>query len=109
MLSDFLCLWGYKPLTAADGAQGLRVAIDEHVDAVFTDLQLGAKSGLDLCRELRAVADRRGRKLPVWLMSGSDDRDYTREAAAAGAIGIFRKPFSPSEVARRLAEVVPSK
>ena len=109
MSSDFLCLWGYKPLTAADGAQGLRMAIDQEVDAVFTDLQLGMKSGLDLCRELRVVAEQRGRELPVWLMSGSDDRDYTNEAAAAGAIGFFRKPFSPSDVARRLAEIVPKK
>jgi two-component system, response regulator, stage 0 sporulation protein F len=107
MLSDLLRLWGYNPVTAPDGALALRLAETGEVDAVFTDLQLGEKNGLDLCRDLRRVAEQRGRKLPVWLMSGSDDRDFSAEALEAGALGFFRKPFSPLEIARRLGEIFP--
>jgi DNA-binding response OmpR family regulator len=107
MLSDLLRLWGYNPVTAPDGTLALRLAESGEVDAVFTDLQLGEKSGLDLCRDLRRVAEQRGRKLPVWLMSGSDDRDFSAEALEAGALGFFRKPFSPLEIARRLGETFP--
>lgn len=95
-------MWGYQSVTATDAAQALTVAGSAAVDAVFTDLQLGGTSGLELCRELRQIAHQRGRELPVWLMSGSDLRDYSVEATAAGAMGFFRKPFNPHDIERRL-------
>jgi DNA-binding response OmpR family regulator len=107
MLCDLLRLWGYKPVTACDGSEALRLVLAEPIDAVFTDLQLGAINGLELCRELRSSAQGRGHTLPIWLMSGSDDKDYSAEAAEAGAIGFLRKPFNPADVARRLAAVLP--
>ena len=104
MFAELLQLWGYRALTASDPTQALHLAGTEPVDAVFTDLQLGGKTGLELCRELQGVAQQRGRALPVWLMSGSDERDYSVEAAEAGASGFLRKPFKPSEVVRKLGE-----
>ncbi len=109
MLSDFLRIWGYQPVTACDSASALELAGRGQVDAVFTDLQIGDKTGLDLCRELRAMSEHRGRPMPVWLMSGSDQMDYSVEATEAGAVGFFRKPFNPADIAQRLAAAVPNK
>ena len=105
LFAHLLRRWGFLVITASDAASGLAIAAAEAVDAVFTDLELPEKSGLEVCRTLRGIAEAQGRELPVWLMSGSDDRDYTAEATEAGARGFIRKPFNPADVSQRLTEV----
>jgi CheY-like chemotaxis protein len=109
LFADLLKIWGYAALSASNEAQALAIAEQHPVDAVFTDLQLPGGSGLDLCRQFRAIAQERGKPLPVWLMSGSDHKDYTVEAGEAGAIGFVRKPFNPADVSRRLSEAMAQK
>ena len=104
LFSELLRRWGYAVVTAADAATGLAIAAAETIDAVFTDLELPERSGLELCRTLSAMAGKQGRELPIWLMSGSDLRDYSAEAVQAGARGFLRKPFNPLDVARQLSE-----
>lgn len=45
---------GYDVRNAADGIQGLRLAIELPPDVVLLDLMMPKLSGLEVCRELRA-------------------------------------------------------
>ena len=90
-------------LDAADAAEARRAIDQAHPSVIVLDVNMPGKSGLELCRELKA--DRPTRAIPVVLLTGSEGGT---EAAAneAGADALVRKPFSPLEllaVAERLA------
>jgi CheY-like chemotaxis protein len=64
--------------------------IGQPIDLVLMDLQLGATSGLDACRSLRAA----GIDVAVVLMSGDDVDSHVDEEID----GTLRKPFSLPEL-----------
>lgn len=97
---------GYEVVEAEDGEQAL-LRIREHVpDLVLMDLQMPAKNGYDVLRELRT--DSRFDKLPVIAVTANampEDRD---KVMAAGFTGYISKPVALArlreEVKRLLAD-----
>ncbi len=83
---------GHTVVATADGAQALAAVAAHGPDAVVSDIDMPAMSGVDLCRALRA--DPATGRLPVLLVSGSlvagDERPVAAQATA-----FLRKPFTP--------------
>ncbi len=52
---DYLEFRGFVMDHAADGANGLRMALDGSYDVIVLDLGLPKLDGIDLCRALRAA------------------------------------------------------
>ena len=57
---------------------------------VVLDIHMSGLSGLDVARRMRAQNVR----VPIVLITASDDSALDHSAAAAGAICLLRKPFS---------------
>jgi CheY-like chemotaxis protein len=74
------------------------------VVAVVTDLHLANADGFDLIRQLRAEPGLA--RLPVVLISGDTDPMLPARALAQGADAFFPKPYSPSEVRRKLEQLL---
>jgi DNA-binding response OmpR family regulator len=74
-------LWAWKLSEASSLLAGLKPG--SAVDFVVTDLNLGAESGLDVIRMVRAHA--LVGKVPVFLMSASEGHDAAAAAAGANA------------------------
>jgi putative two-component system response regulator len=88
---------------AHDAAAAYRAIADARPSVIVLDVNMPGKTGLDLCRELKA--DAATRDIPIVLLSGSDD-GTAAAAEEVGADAFLRKPFSPLEllsVAERLA------
>lgn len=94
---------GYEVLLATDGLQGLLQIELQHPDAVVLDLMMPNVSGDRVLREIRE--DPRLRQVPVLVVSGRHD---VRESfdGLLGAANVFEKPFEPSKLLARLAEVL---
>ena len=45
---------GYEVITAGDGVDGLRRALEESPDLVVLDVMMPRMSGLEVCKQLRA-------------------------------------------------------
>ncbi len=56
---------GYLVLTAMDGEEALRRALDEEIDLLMMDLRLPGLSGLQVMRSLKE----KGRQIPTILMT----------------------------------------
>ncbi len=81
---------GYDVLEAADGEQAL-AAVRAHRPALAVlDVQMPGRSGLDVCRTVRADPQLRG--IGVVIVSATATPD---DAEWAGADGFVPKPFSP--------------
>ena len=87
-------------------AEAARAVInsDGAVCAVVTDLHLPQSSGQELIRWIRSR--RESVHLPIIVVSGDSDPDTPSKTLLLGANAFFPKPFSPSEVRRRLEDLI---
>ncbi|HET6281222.1 MAG TPA: ATP-binding protein [Polyangia bacterium] len=89
---------GYRVILARHGGEALEFCrrLETHIDLMLTDAVMPVLSGPELLR--RAIALRPNMKLA--LMSGYSDRP------AVTGIPFIAKPFTPSELERRIRELL---
>jgi len=92
---------GHTVLVEHDGEAALAALDYAPVDLVLLDWMMPRMAGLDTCRALRA--DHRFARLPVLMLTARAREDDVRRGLAAGADDYIVKPFSPREVAARVA------
>lgn len=95
---DFLESQGHRLDYAADGRQGLELALVGTYDVVLLDLRLPRLDGLEVCRELRATAERH---LPILMLTARDTLDDKIAGFDAGADDYLTKPFALEELLLR--------
>lgn len=95
---------GYEVLTASDGEEGVRLALEKTPDLILLDLLLPRIDGWEVCRRLRDPGSS-ARNVPIMIVS-IIGKDNMRPAQTIGAITFFNKPFQVhallSEVGRIL-------
>lgn len=95
---DFLEHRGFVMDHAADGAKGLRMALDGSYDVIVLDLGLPKMDGLDLCRALREAQ----RDTPVLMLTARDTLEDKLTGFARGADDYLVKPFAMKELEARI-------
>jgi PAS domain S-box-containing protein len=100
LCQEYLKTRGYRVLVAAGGKEALEQLRAETVDLLISDVMMPGMRG----DELVVMARRSHQGLRVLLMSGH----VTAAADLDGArdVGFLSKPFAPSELARRVREVL---
>ena len=84
--------------TAADGEQGLQLALAQSWDLIVLDLRLPRLGGLDVCREIRA----RGRYVPILMLTARMTELDRVLGLELGADDYLTKPFSMLELQARI-------
>ena len=90
---------GYELLSAFDGAQVLAAFEQEAPDLVILDVMMPRMDGFQVCRKLRE----RGAIVPVIFLSAKGDIVDKGVGFDAGGDDYMVKPFSPEELAMRIA------
>ena len=101
VVSRYLRRDGHEVLECADGEQGLAAALTEHPDLVVLDLMMPGMDGLTVCRELR-----RRSTVPVIMLTALGEESDRVVGLEYGADDYVTKPFSPRELALRVAGVL---
>lgn len=83
---------------AADGEQGLQMAISNAYDSMIIDRMLPKRDGLSVIAELR----RMGNMAPVLILSALDNVDERVTGLKAGGDDYLTKPYQLSELTARL-------
>jgi CheY-like chemotaxis protein len=84
---------GHEVVTERDGVAGERRAA-ERFDLLLLDIQLPKKSGLEVCRSLRA----QGVRTPIVALSASVLPEEIARTTAAGFDLFLSKPISPRDL-----------
>ena len=86
---------GWRVLLADNGQTALRCLADESPNLLITDVEMPGLDGFGLTRQLRA--DPRWARLPVIMITSSDDK-HRAEAIAAGVNVLLGKPYVEAEL-----------
>jgi two-component system phosphate regulon response regulator PhoB len=95
---------GYRVSTAANGTDALRAAREERPDIVVLDLMLPGLSGYEVLGELRKRDETRDVGV-ILLTARREEADRIR-GLSLGADDYLTKPFSPHELALRVAALL---
>ncbi|HET9481231.1 MAG TPA: response regulator transcription factor [Candidatus Polarisedimenticolia bacterium] len=91
---------GYQVVTAESGEKGLALARQREFDLIILDLMLPGIDGLEVCRALRASADRPG--VPILMLTARVDETDKLIGLEMGADDYLTKPFSMKEILARV-------
>ncbi len=98
VLNDCLAAEGYRVLTANDGPDGLRRAIEEKPDLILLDVMMPCLDGFAVCAELR----RRDNQAPILMITAKGMVHDRVLGLDAGADDYLIKPFSTDELLARV-------
>jgi len=89
---------GYEILTAADGEEGLRLALEKTFDLIVLDWMLPKMDGLSLLKDLR------GKKImtPVLMLTAKDSVEDIVAGLDSGSDDYLTKPFAFPELLARV-------
>ena len=96
--------WGYEPLTAASGEDGLRLAEEQVPDLVLLDIMMPKMKGRDVCARLKA--NPKTAHIPVIFLTALGLADHIMAGMNLGAEDYIVKPFEPAELKERIAVVL---
>ncbi len=104
LVAYHLAKTGYRVSTASNGADALRSAREERPDIVVLDLMLPGLSGYEVLAELRKREETRD--VGVILLTARREEADRIKGLSLGADDYLTKPFSPHELALRVAALL---
>jgi CheY-like chemotaxis protein len=97
-------LAGFEVISAFNGTDGIRLAIERRPDAVVLDIRLPDITGWDVCGILKA--DPRTTHIPVVILTAAATATLPEQVEGSGCAAYLVKPCFPDHLARRISEVI---
>ena len=105
VLSSKLVLEGYTVYAAANGQEGLNLALEKHPNLVLLDIVMPVMDGMEMLQELRK--DEWGANVPVILLTNLNDSDKEFESMEKGAFGyLVKSDWKIDEVTAKIRETL---
>src|SRR5687768_15416712 len=86
---------GYEVMTAPDGAQGLKIALEHRPDLVVMDIWMPIGLGFSVAQRLRDLGFA---NIPLIFITASRLKGLREAAAQVGAVAYFEKPYDAEEL-----------
>jgi two-component system response regulator BaeR len=97
ILTEYLSKSGYKSTHYASGIGVVEAVKSNTPDLILLDIMLPGKSGLELCKEIRAFSN-----VPIFMVTAEVEEIDRLLGLELGADDYICKPFSPREVVARI-------
>ncbi|HEV2483038.1 MAG TPA: response regulator [Puia sp.] len=99
-LRELLGLSNYTVISAADGRQGVQMAVAEKPDLIVSDVELPVLDGYGVIHALQQYPETRS--IPVIILTTLTEKDDFRKAMMAGADDYLSKPYDGVELLRSI-------
>ena len=101
LLSGHLETAGYRPLTASDGLDGLRLSSEAQPDLIVLDVMMPGMDGWEVCRRLREKS-----RVPIIMLTAKGEEIDKLRGFRLGVDDYVTKPFSFAELVARIGAVL---
>ena len=102
LLSTGLSFAGFQVKTVANGAATISAVLEEEPDLIILDVMLPKRSGLDICRKIRAD----GNEVPIIMLTARGQEIDKVLGLKLGADDYVTKPFSFLELMARVEAIL---
>jgi CheY-like chemotaxis protein len=103
---EFLASYGAVVSVAGDGAQALRLALQQPFDMVLMDLHMPVMDGVESARAIRALPG--CETLPIVAMTAAVMSEDRVRCEAAGMVDFVAKPVDPDDLVRSMRRWLPA-
>ncbi|MEZ4671047.1 MAG: response regulator [Anaerolineae bacterium] len=93
---ELLQFAGFETLSAKNGEEGLKTAIEQVPDAIVSDVTMPGLDGFGFLDALRA--NRTTNTIPVIMLTAISDFDHVRQGMTGGAADYLSKTVSPNDL-----------
>lgn len=100
-LEDFT---DWQTETAGSGQEGLQKAMTTAFDAILLDVSMPDFSGLQVFEKLQSHPHTQ--QVPVIFLTARVRARELTEFGQIGIVGVITKPFNPTTIAHRIAEIL---
>jgi two-component system, chemotaxis family, chemotaxis protein CheY len=98
---------GHTVIEAANGAEGLAVAIaNPDISLMISDVNMPVMDGVTMCKQVKERAE--FAKLPIFMLTTESGTDLKAQGKAAGVMLWVVKPPNPEKFMDVVAKVVPA-
>ncbi|MEC7658111.1 MAG: response regulator [Pseudomonadota bacterium] len=96
-------IWGFKKVTAEDGAEAVASAADIDADLILLDMNMPSVSGFEAARQIRATE--KHSKTPIIAVTAHTSTGDRDEAYQAGCDAIVTKPIDPQKLSQAVTDL----
>lgn len=94
----------YQVLEAANGEEGIQVAVDQIPDLIISDIMMPVLDGIEMCKQLKS--DFRTSHVPIVLLTAVNNQQKMLDGFETGADDYITKPFNPDILASRVRNLI---
>ena len=104
---------GFKVLSAMDGTEAVSLVRKEHPDLILLDLTFPPEimgvpwDGFRIMQWLGRLEE--AKKIPILVITGSEDPKIQERAAKAGAVAFFQKPLDHDQLVKTIRDTLTAK
>ena len=101
---------GYIPISATNGAEGMKMVQTEKPDLILLDILMPEKSGIGMYHDLKH--DEETKNIPVIIVTGVarggdfDDLMMRQDKALPPPDGYIEKPMNPDDVLKLVSDLL---
>ena len=96
-----LTLDEYNVVTASNGKDGLKKAVDESPELIFLAIKMPEMDGFEVLKKLRS--DTKTKNIPVVILSNFDEQDMIEKGLSLGANEyLIKSQFTPEEISSKI-------
>lgn len=98
---------GFQYISASNGDDGIKMAIEQRPDLIVCDVMMPKKDGLTVLKELKTNLVTQN--IPVIMLSNLADQKYVDQALETGAVSyLIKSEMLPAQVVAKIKEVLES-
>lgn len=95
-------LEGYNFISAINGTEGLKKAVQEKPHLILLDILLYEENGIDVLKKLKQ--NKKTKDIPVIVFTNFDKEEINKQALALGALDyVIKSKVVPLEIVKRVA------
>lgn len=95
---------GFTPDTAVDGEDCLRKVVKRQPDLIILDVMMPGRDGFEVCKALKR--DPELARIPIIMLSARGREQDRQRGLSLGVSEFMTKPYSPSDLLRRVRELL---
>lgn len=102
----FLNSWGLQSELAENGELALELVKNETFDLILMDLEMPVMNGYEAASQIRKLKDPVKNSIPIIALSASAMLDVQNKIFSIGMNEFVLKPFNPSNLKRKIANIL---